>query len=60
MLEEELAPIRRRRAYYENNLPQVMEILKTGCEKAEEKARQTLSAVRKSMKIDYFDDNSLL
>ena len=37
-----------------------MEILKTGCEKAEEKARQTLSAVRKSMKIDYFDDNSLL
>ena len=60
VLEEELAPIRRRRAYYENNLPQVMEILKTGCEKAEEKARQTLSAVRKSMKIDYFDDNSLL
>jgi len=60
VLEEELAPIRQRRAYYENNLPLVMAILKNGCEKAEEKAQQTLSAVRKSMKIDYFDDNSLL
>ncbi len=60
VLEEELAPIRRRRAYYENNLPLVMEILKSGCEKANAKARKTLDAVRKSMKIDYFDDSSLL
>lgn len=60
VLEEELAPIRQRRAYYENNLPLVMEILKTGCEKAEKKAGQTLEKVRKAMKINYFDDNSLL
>ena len=60
VLEEELAPIRRRRAYYENNLPLVMEILKTGCKKAEKKAGQTLEKVRKAMKINYFDDNSLL
>jgi len=37
-----------------------MEILKTGCEKAEKKAGQTLEKVRKAMKINYFDDNSLL
>lgn len=60
VLEEELAPIRQRRAFYENNLPLVMQILKSGSEKAREKAQQTLNAVRKSMKIDYFDDNSLL
>ncbi len=60
VLEEELAPIRQRRAYYENNLSLVMEILKSGCEKANAKAQKTLDAVRKSMKIDYFDDNSLL
>lgn len=60
VLEEELAPVRQRRAYYENNLPQVMETLKTGCEKAEKKAEQTLEKVRKAMKINYFDDNSLL
>lgn len=60
VLEEELVPIRQRRAFYENNLPLVMQILKSGSEKAREKARHTLNAVRKSMKIDYFDDNSLL
>ena len=60
VLEEELAPIRQRRAYYENNLPQVMEILKTGCEKAEKKAQQTLNGVRNAMKINYFDDDYLL
>ena len=33
----------------------VMKILKSGCEKAEIKAQQTLEEVRKSMKINYFD-----
>ena len=60
VLEEELSPIRQRRSYYENNLPLVMEILKSGSKKAEIKAQQTLDAVRKSMKINYFDDNSLI
>ena len=60
VLEEELEPIRQRRAYYEKNLPMVMKILKSGCEKAEIKAQQTLEKVRKSMKINYFDDENLL
>ncbi|MBR4036298.1 MAG: tryptophan--tRNA ligase [Oscillospiraceae bacterium] len=38
VMEEELAPIRQRRKYYENNLPLVMDILKKGSEKAYAKA----------------------
>lgn len=60
VLDEELEPIRQRRAYYEKNLPLVMKILKSGCAKAEEKAQQTLGEVRKAMKINYFDDDNLL
>ena len=60
VMEEELAPIRQRRKYYENNLPLVMDILKKGSEKAYAKAQNTLDNVRKSMRINYFDDNSLI
>ena len=60
VMENVLQPIRERRKYYENNLPLVMEILKTGSEKAERKAAQTLHKVRNSMKINYFDENYLL
>ena len=60
VLEEELEPIRQRRAYYEKNLQQVMNILKSGSEKAKEKAQQTLNEVRKSMKTNYFDADNLL
>ena len=38
----------------------VYDILKKGCDVAREKAADTLSAVRKAMKIDYFDDNALI
>ena len=60
VMEDVLEPIRRRRKYYENNLPLVMEILKNGSDKAQHKAAQTLNDVRSSMKINYFDENYLL
>lgn len=60
VLEEELAPIRERRAHYEANIPEVYEILKKGSEAAREVAAATLADVRKAMKIDYFDDAALI
>lgn len=60
VLQEELRPIRESRKEWENHLDKVYEILKEGSEKAEKKARETLSRVRKAMKIDYFDDDNLL
>ena len=60
VLQEELRPIRERRQQWEQRLPEVYDILKTGSEKAQAKAAETLAAVRHSMRIDYFEDNNLL
>ncbi len=60
VLQTELGPIRERRQMWEKNLADVYDILKTGSEKARQTAADTLSDVRKSMKIDYFADNNLL
>ncbi len=60
ILEEELHPIRERRAAYEKDIPAVFDILKKGCEDAREAAAQTLSEVRSAMKINYFDDEVLI
>ena len=54
ILEEELAPIRERRAEYAKDLTALYDMLKKGTEKAEETAAQTLSDVKRAMKIDYF------
>jgi tryptophanyl-tRNA synthetase len=59
-MEDFLQPIRERRKDYEQNIPQVYEILRKGSEKAREEAAKTLSDVRKAMKIDYFDDADLI
>ncbi len=60
IIEEELAPIRNRRAEYEKDLPAVYQMLKAGSEAAREVAANTLDNVRKAMKIDYFsNDNSV-
>ena len=56
IMEETLEPIRTRRKEFEKDIPAVYDILKKGCDVAREKAADTLSAVRKAMKIDYFDD----
>ena len=59
-MEDILQPIRERRAYYEQNIPLVYEILEKGSEKAREVAASTLDDVRKAMKINYFDDKALI
>ena len=60
IMEETLEPIRTRRKEFEKDIPAVYDILKKGCDVAREKAADTLSAVRKAMKIVYFDDNALI
>ena len=60
VLEEELRPIRERRKRWERDIPAVYEILKSGSEKAERVAAQTLKEMRAAMKINYFDDAALI
>ena len=59
IMQEELEPIRKRRQEFQKDIPAVYEMLKKGCEVARETAASTLSEVRKAMKIDYFDDETL-
>ncbi len=60
VLQEELAPIRARRAEYERDIPGVYDILKSGTDKAHEVAAETLHEVKAAMKINYFDDTELI
>lgn len=60
ILEEFLAPIRARRKEFEQDIPEVYNILKQGSVRAREVAADTLSDVRKAMKIDYFEDFELI
>lgn len=60
VVQEELAPIRARRAEYEKDIPAVYDILKAGTEVARETAAQTLAEVKRAMKINYFDDIELI
>lgn len=54
VMQAELGPIRERRIELEKNKDYIYEVLKSGSEKAREKAAQTLSKVRKAMGIEYF------
>lgn len=60
VMQEELAPIRSRRAEFEKDIPAVYEILQKGSETARETAAQTLSEVKAAMRINYFDDKELI
>lgn len=60
ILQEELEPIRARRKEYEKDIPAIYDMLKKGCEEAREIAAQTLTDVRRAMKIDYFNDAALI
>ena len=60
ILQEELEPIRTRRAEFEKDIPAVYEMLKKGCEEARAVAAGTLDEVRRAMKINYFDDATLI
>ena len=54
VLENLLAPMRRRRTEFSKDRTAVMEILRKGTEKAREVAAGTLSDVRKAIGVDYF------
>ena len=54
VLEKELAPIRERRAKYEQNISAVYEMLIEGSKKANEVANQTLQEVRDAIGLNYF------
>lgn len=60
VMQEELAPIRKKRKELEKDIPYVYEVLKKGSQAAESVAAETLDDVRKAMKINYFDDNALI
>ncbi len=54
-----LDPIRQRRHEYEQDIPEILNILKCGSESAREAAAKTMDEVRKAMRIDYFEDESM-
>jgi tryptophanyl-tRNA synthetase len=60
VLEATLEPVRKRRAYWEKRLPEVIERLKIATETATDKALETAGRVRASMQIDYFIDDRFL
>lgn len=60
IMQEELTPIRERRKEFEKDIPSLYEMLNKGCEVARATAADTLSDVKNSMKINYFDDKELI
>lgn len=60
VLEDELEPIRQRRALYEKDLEKVFTILEEGTAKAREAGRSKVEEVKKAMGIDYFEDEKLV
>lgn len=56
VMQEELSPVRARRAEYEKKIESVYEILKAGSGQARAAAADTLGKVRHAMRIDYFED----
>ena len=54
-----LDPIRARRKEYEQDIPEICNILKKGCESAREVGAKTMDEVRKAMRIDYFEDSTM-
>lgn len=51
-----LDPIRTRRHEWEQDIPEIFNILKKGSEAARETAAKTMDEVRAAMQINYFDD----
>lgn len=60
VLMERLEPIQKRRKEYEKDIPGIYEILKKGSDTARETAAQTLSEVKRAMRINYFEDLDLI
>ncbi len=59
VLQDVLEPIRERRHYWEQRIPEVYEILRAGSKEAKA-AAATLHDVREAMRINYFDDEALM
>ncbi len=55
-----LDTIRERRHTFEQDIPEIFNLLKKGSEQARETAAQTMDEVRKAMQIDYFNDAALI
>ena len=55
-----LEPMRQRRHEFEQDIPEIYNILKKGTEQARAVAAQTMSEVRSAMQIDYFNDTELI
>ena len=60
VLQDVLEPIRERRHYWEQRIPEVYEILRAGSKEAEAAAAATLHDVREAMRINYFEDEALM
>lgn len=60
VLNKFLAPMRERRHEFEQDIPEIYNILRRGTERARETAAQTMSEVREAMRINYFDDAELI
>ncbi len=60
VIQTELEPIRKRREEYQKDIAYVYDVLKKGSEKAEQVAANTLTDVKNSMKINYFEDSELI
>lgn len=60
VLQQTLQPIREKREQLKNNIPQILQILKDGTQKANKKASQTLHQIKDAMGIEYFFDDSFL
>lgn len=60
VLNKMLDPIRVRRHEFEQDIPEIYNVLKKGSEAAREAAAQTMDEVRKAMQINYFDDKALI
>ena len=55
VLQETLRPIRERREALARDIPSVLEILRKGTESARAVASDTVAAVKRAMKLDYFE-----
>lgn len=60
VLNKFMEPMRARRIEFEQDIPEIYNILKKGTEVARETAAQTMDEVRKAMRIDYFNDAELI
>ncbi len=60
VMQETLEPIRKKRGELEKDIPAVYEVLKKGCEIARQEAAQTLSEMKRAMRINYFEDEDLI